>query len=109
MGLLLTAGVTNFAKAETIDNLPVLGGSNVPTNNSSCYKCIRGGWLWCSAKWNYEEPTANASTYSAAEKGKCCFEIKTLAVEIVKAESANVTKCPARFSNTSAEAVAEIP
>ena len=69
--MLLLASSYIFQEAYTIDALPALGGTNnVSTSTTSCYLCIRGGFMWCSAKWNYEEPIANGEIYSqATEKG----------------------------------------
>ena len=84
-----------------LDTLPVITNKGTPTmSESSCFKCIRGGWIWCSAKWNYEESTAGS--FSASERGKCCYSKSykaTQEADNTNTGSANVTNCPARFSN----------
>ena len=93
----------------TLDTLPVITNKGTPTmSESSCFKCIRGGWIWCSAKWNYEESTAGS--FSALERGKCCYSKSNKATQEAdntNTGSANVTNCPARFSNAVGSAIVE--
>lgn len=58
------------------DTLPVMFGSpTVPTTaTTSCFACIRGGWIWCSAKWHYEEPIENDNYNASTDDGTCCFD-----------------------------------
>lgn len=67
------------------------------TATTSCLECIRGGWIWCSSKWHYEETT---SSYSG-ENGTCCFNSATRDADISDNTKANVTNCPARNTNAS--------
>lgn len=82
------------------DTLPAMSGTayTPTTATTSCFKCIRGGWIWCSAKWNYEEA---GGSYSSTEKGACCFAAASMESDILDNTIANVVKCPARFSNSS--------
>lgn len=48
-------------------------------SGTECVTCIRAGWVWCSAKWNYELPYSASSAYITAvdgtnvERGNCCY------------------------------------
>ena len=65
---------------------------------TSCYQCIRAGWIWCSAKWEYSEPSG---TYDqASEKGRCCFNSATVNTDRLSYnKGANIVECPASFTN----------
>ena len=81
-----------------IMSFPDLTGAAVTptTATTSCFQCIRGGWVWCSAKWNYE----GTAPYAASEKGACCYDKATRSTSINDStNTANVAKCPARWSN----------
>ena len=83
-----------------IDILPSMSGTSVTPSlsTSSCLQCIRGGWIWCSSKWHYSSETTVA--YSS-ENGRCCFDAATANVERLDYLKANITNCPAAYSNAS--------
>ena len=51
------------------------------------------------------DPIANLLVFSAAEKGKCCFNLTTITADYADTTKAHVTNCPARFSNASGVAL----
>jgi hypothetical protein len=58
-------------------------------NSSECVLCIRGGWVWCSAQWNYIDAS---SSYSGIDKGKCCYRVSTESTDITNSTTtANIT------------------
>ena len=123
---LLAASTVSAQVLPTLDTFPAMVGS-APRNTealmiatSSCFECIRGGYIWCSAKWNYQMTTIKTkaadssdgtnkyytdSEDQAIEKGKCCFAKIADKGDNTKA---NVTRCPARFSNASGSTVVEL-
>ena len=97
------------SKCQKTVPLPDLTGTAVtPTNaTSSCYQCIRGGWIWCSDKWTYQSPSP-ATTYNPSlEKGKCCFNSSLASKSRADNTLANVIVCPAQYSNASGATIVE--
>ena len=68
---------------------------------TGCYQCVRAGWLWCSAKWHYEEPSPNTTYDDTTEKGSCCYATKLFSYVTGSDNgvSLNNVNCPALYSN----------
>ena len=79
----------------------MVGAKPVWASNLGCYQCIRAGYVWCSAQWNYQSAT---TTYDpTVEKGKCCFTADvgayTAAGNTPDKTIANSANCPAKYTN----------
>ena len=122
IGLLLSIAKPTFSYTNVLDKLPemnALPGNDASTafdkTTTSCYMCIRNNYVWCSSKWNYEEPVVDYSyasavaPYSAGEQGKCCFLSSTATADRLDGNKANVDTCPAAFSNAAGAAVVPRP
>lgn len=76
----------------------------------SCFQCIRGGWSWCSAKWNYESAAAITTSELSTEKGYCCYRASTATTDEAASRcAANVAVCPARWTNAPDDGGAAAP
>ena len=96
-------------------NKPTIINTHTNPNTSiGCIECIRAGWVWCSAKWNYELPYAENSVYITdvessdnVEKGNCCYSLVGKHIAMSDKETYNKKTCFAKVNNDGGVAAAD--
>jgi len=93
------------AKSALVYNTANAGATETAT--TSCYQCIRGGFVWCSNLWHYEEDVANSAYTTSTEYGMCCFDKTDLATKEADNAYAYADNCKARFTNVAGASITE--